>query len=179
MKLDFFTVGWTPVDKTSSFNVFPEFLVRKNKDLMIRGGKFYAVVDKNTGFWQTDERYIQEYVDEELNAKAEEIRNQPRFSTYTANVKSMMKYKSKSWTEYKNYVFSLPDFYHQLDDKLCFADQKVSREDYISKQLPYALRKGPYDSWDRLVGTLYEPDERQKIEWAIGAIVAGESKDIQ
>lgn len=179
MKLDFFSVGWMPVDKSQSFNVFPEFLVKKNKDLLIRGGKFYAVIDKNTGFWQTDERVVQEYVDEELAAFAEEIKKKPRYATYDANIKSMMKYKSKSWTEYKNYISSLPDCYHQLDDKLCFLGQKVSREDYISKQLPYPLKEGSYESWDKLVGTLYSPEERQKIEWAIGSIVAGESKDIQ
>ena len=178
MKFDFFTVGEFPVEKYRILNVFPEFLVKKNKDLMIRGGKFYAVIDKETGFWQTDERMIQEYVDAELQAHAEKAIKE-RFVGYRPEIKSMMKYKSKSWTEYKNYISSLPDYYHQLDDKLCFADQKVSRDDYISKQLSYPLKKGSYDSWDKLVGTLYEPDERQKIEWAIGAIVAGESIDIQ
>lgn len=179
MKLDFFTAEWTPIDKISTINVFPEFLVKKNKDLLVRGGKFYAVIDKNTGFWQTDENAIQEFVDEELNNLAEEIKKKPRYSTYTSSIRYMMKYRSKSWSEYKNYVSSLPDSFHQLDDKLCFAEQKVVREDYISKQLPYPLKKGPYEAWDKIVGTLYAPEERQKIEWAIGSIVSGESKDIQ
>lgn len=179
MKLDFFNPGCTPIDKYKLLNVYPEFLVKKSKDLMIRGGKFYAVIDKTTGFWQTDERMIQEYVDEELAAYADEMKKKNGYSDYRADIKLMMKYKSKSWTEYKNYISSLPDAYHQLDDKLCFAEQKVTREDYASKQLPYPLKKGTYESWDKLVGTLYSPEERQKIEWAIGSIVAGDSKDIQ
>lgn len=178
MKLDFFTVGYTPNEKYQILSVYPEFLVKKNKDLLVRGGKFYAVIDKETGFWQTDERLIQEYVDEELNKVAEETIAK-RYPKYRPDIKSMMKYRSKSWPEYKGYISSLPDSFHQLDDRLCFADQKVVREDYISKQLPYALKRGPYDSWNKLVGTLYSPDERRKIEWAIGSIVSGESIDIQ
>ena len=179
MKLDFFNVGCVPNKKIETVSIFPEFLVRKNNDILVRGGKFYAVIDKNSGFWKTDERSIQEYVDEELEAKAEEIRSQTKYKDYVVNIKSMMQYRSKSWTEYKNYISSLPDSYHQLDDKLCFADQKVTREDYVSKQLPYPLKKGPYEAWDKIVGTLYVPEEREKIEWAIGAVVSGESRDIQ
>ena len=30
-----------------------------------------------------------------------------------------------------------------------------------------------------IMSTLYEPDERAKLEWAIGAIVSGDAKNIQ
>ena len=66
MKFDFFNANFTPIEKYNLLSVYPEFLVKKSKDLMIRGGKFYAVIDKKTGFWQTDERVIQEFIDEEL-----------------------------------------------------------------------------------------------------------------
>lgn len=177
MKLDFFKGNKTVVDKYKLITIFPDFLVSESKDLMIRGGKFYAVIDKSTGFWQQNERKIQEYVDEYLKEYAED--QIKKFPDYHFTIKDMMSYRSKSWVEYKSYVASLPDCYHQLDDRLCFDGEKIKREDYISKQLPYPLKKGPYESWDHLIGTLYSPEERQKIEWAIGSIITGDSKDIQ
>lgn len=38
--------------------------------------------------------------------------------------------------------------------------------------------RGECKAWDELVGTLYSQEERNKIEWAIGAIVSGDSKKI-
>jgi hypothetical protein len=55
----------------------------------------------------------------------------------------------------------------------------VKQTDYVSRKLPYSLEKGDISAWDELVGTLYSVEEREKIEWAIGAIVTGDSKHIQ
>jgi energy-coupling factor transporter ATP-binding protein EcfA2 len=41
------------------------------------------------------------------------------------------------------------------------------------------LEGGKYDAYNELIGTLYDVDERAKLEWAIGAIVSGDAKDIQ
>ena len=71
------------------------------------------------------------------------------------------------------------DSFHQLDDKLIFSNTKVSKKDYSSKRLPYPLEKGNVSAWDKLISTLYSPEERHKIEWSIGAIVTGDSKHIQ
>ena len=46
-------------------------------------------------------------------------------------------------------------------------------------QVSYSLEKGDIKAWDKLISTLYSPEERHKIEWAIGSIVTGESKHIQ
>lgn len=177
MKYDFYKISEMPA-KNDVIVIYPEFLVRpKNKDLMVRGGKFYAILDKNTGMWVTDEGMVQEYIDEDLYSyQARYKKSHPNAVT---RVKDMMSFRSRSWTEYKTYVASLPDKYHQLDDKLCFSDTEVKPEDYISKRLPYPLQNGSYESWNELVGILYSPEEREKIEWAIGAIVSGDSRDIQ
>lgn len=53
------------------------------------------------------------------------------------------------------------------------------RNDYISKRLPYDLSDEPCEAWNELVGTLYSPEEREKFEWAIGSIIAGDSVNIQ
>lgn len=71
------------------------------------------------------------------------------------------------------------DNYHTLDDTLIFANTPVKKDSYASKRLPYPLEKGDISAYDELIGTLYSPEEREKIEWAIGAIVNGDSKKIQ
>ncbi len=71
------------------------------------------------------------------------------------------------------------DNYHVLDESLTFANENVKKSDYVSKRVPYSLEPGSYDAWDKLIGTLYTPEERHKIEWAVGSIVTGDSKKIQ
>jgi replication-associated recombination protein RarA len=55
----------------------------------------------------------------------------------------------------------------------------VKKSDHVSKRLPYSLEPGDHSAWDELVGTLYNVEEREKIEWFIGAIVSGDSTKIQ
>ena len=187
MKLDFFTVKHRMTEKRNGtyIDVYPEFLIRDSDDLMVRGGgKFYAVLNKDTGFWETNEIRIQQYVDEELKTYAE---NNPDIQAKKTalgkycyvNVMYMLNSRSRSWVEYKMYVSNLPDHYFQLDDKLCFDEEKVNPKDHFSKRLPYKLQPGPHDAWDELAGTLYEPKELEKIEWAIGSIISGDSREIQ
>ena len=177
MEYDFFTATAVPTKK-NDIVIMPTFLNRKSKDLMIRGGKFYAILDKTTGFWIQDEYWVQKIVDDEVNRVYEETKQKSDPDVHV-NKKEMLTSRSKTWIEYKMYINNLPDNFCQLDDKLCFDEDKVDPKDHISKKLPYKLVEGSYDSWNQLVGTLYAPEERQKIEWAIGAIITGDSKDIQ
>ena len=55
----------------------------------------------------------------------------------------------------------------------------MKKEDYASKRLPYPLTDIETPAWNKLLSTLYLPEERHKLEWAIGAIVSGDSKSIQ
>lgn len=71
------------------------------------------------------------------------------------------------------------DSFHTLDNKLIFANTETSKEDYASKKLSYALKPGDLTAYDKLMSTLYFPEERHKIEWAIGSIVCGDSTKIQ
>ena len=60
-----------------------------------------------------------------------------------------------------------------------FANTPRKRELYSSISLPYALEEGDTTAWDEMTSVLYSPEELHKIEWAIGSIVAGESKNLQ
>ena len=82
-------------------------------------------------------------------------------------------------TQFKKFLAQISDSSHPLDAKVIFANNEVKKTDYASRKLSYALAEGDISAWDELVGTLYSVEERAKIEWAIGSIVAGDSKKIQ
>jgi len=46
--------------------IYPKFIVKKSKDLMIRGGDFYAVWMEDRGLWSTNEEDLIDIIDAEL-----------------------------------------------------------------------------------------------------------------
>jgi len=172
--MDFFTIKTKSI-KSGTIEVYPDFDVGRSRDLMIRGKSFYAVWDENKHLWSTDEYDVQRLVDKELTSYGEKIASTGK----DVVVRTLKNFSSNSWNQFKLYLARLSDNAYELDTKLTFANEEVTRSDHISKRLPYPLEKGPIVSWDKLITTLYEESERQKIEWAIGAIIAGDAKDIQ
>jgi energy-coupling factor transporter ATP-binding protein EcfA2 len=140
---------------------------------MVRGKAFYAIWDEAAGLWSTDEYDVQRLVDEDLYRYVEENGNG------NMTVMSLKSFNTRMWIKYREFIRNLSDNSHTLDEKLIFANTEVKKTDYASKRLPYSLEEGSVDAWDELVGTLYSKDERDKIEWAIGAVVSGDSKKIQ
>ncbi len=152
--------------------VYPDFVVGRSKDLMVRGRSFYAVWDEEIGLWSRDEYDVQRLVDLELQKHADAL-GEP------ANVKYMRSFGSNGWNQFRKFMSQISDNSHDLDDNLTFSNTEVKKQDYVSRRLPYALAPGDISAWDELVGVLYSPEERAKIEWAIGAVVSGDSKKIQ
>lgn len=173
--MDFYQITHRTI-KRGLIEVYPDFRVCRSKDLMVRGKAFYAIWDDEKGFWSTDEYDIQRLVDKDLA----EYRDRLQKNTDDAiTVKWMSSFSSGSWTAFKKYVTQVSDNSHQLDNRIIFANTPVKKKDYASRSLPYSLEKGDYSAYDELIGTLYEPDERAKLEWAIGAIISGDARDIQ
>lgn len=156
--------------------LYPDFRVGRSKDLMIRGRSFYAIWDPELGLWSTDEYDVQRLVDQALIAEADKKEQEGNTRPL---IKMMSSFGSNSWSQFRKFVQNISDNSHELDGTLTFADTEVKKSDYVSKRLPYSLTPGSYDAWDELVGTLYNTEERAKIEWAIGAIVSGDAKKIQ
>ena len=127
--------------------------------------------------WSTDEYDVQKMIDEELNNYIHEHNDE--FIGDHVVVKWASSYSSQTWLNFKKYITNLPDNSHQLDERIIFANTEVKKKDYISRRLDYDLAEGPFDAYDELLTTLYDEENRRKIEWAIGAIISGDSKTIQ
>ena len=174
--LDFLKIA-TRSTKRGVIEVYPKFIIKKSNDLMIRGGDFYAVWIEELGLWSTDEDDVIRLIDNELDKfKAE---NQEK---YESNIKVLYMWDAEtgmidSWHKYCQK--QMRDSFHMLDEKLIFSNAKTNKGDYASKRLNYPLEPGPISAYDKLISTLYSKEERHKIEWAIGSIVSGDSKNIQ
>ena len=173
MGVDFLRIAET--SKKNTIEIYPKFVCKSSKDLMIRGGDFYAIWIEDLGIWSTREEDVIDIVDRELQEYAKS-----NYPYGHVSVKYMWDSSSGSIDAWHKYCQKqMRDNFHALDEKLIFSNHKTTKEDYASKRLDYPLEAGDYSSWDKLIGTLYSPEERHKIEWAIGSIVSGDSKDIQ
>lgn len=179
----FFTVvvkkrSATEYDIEADFNP----LVR-DSDIVTQGGDFKAYYDENSKLWVTDERIVGDVVDAALWSKYDEVvQNSP----YTYHVKAMRSGNSGAIDKWHKYVQKqLRDTRDtngngiEFDSKLAFANTDIKREDYITKRLPYSIEDGPTPAYDELMDTLFDQTARDKLEWASGAIVAGDAKNIQ
>lgn len=162
--------------KNGVVEVYPDFKVCRSKDLMVRGKSFYAIWDDEVGLWSKDEYDVQRLVDKELLEYRESVKKR---TDGIVKAKFMSDFSSKAWSEFKNYMQHLSDNAHQLDESLSFMNSDAKKKDYVSKKLPYSLEEGSIEAYDEMIGTLYDPDEREKLEWAIGAVVSGDAKNIQ
>ena len=174
--MDFVRIAAKPT--RNGMDIFPQFILKKSSDLMIRGGDFYAVWNEQTGLWSTDEQCVLDFIDKALEEKKAEMENSTGNHHY--NIKYMWDASSgcvDSWHRYCQK--QLRDKYHPLDEKIVFADTVVTKEDYVSKKLDYPLKPMDIPNYERIMSTLYDPEERHKLEWAIGSVVTGDSKWIQ
>ena len=162
--------------KDKGMELYPDFIVGRSQDLMVQGRTFYAIWDAERGLWSRDEYDVQRLVDEHLEAEADRLREETGINYV---VKYMRSFQSNSWALFRKFLANISDNSRPLDSKILFSNSEVKKTDYASKQLSYALGEGEISAWDELVGTLYSVEERAKIEWAIGSIVAGDSKKIQ
>lgn len=173
--LDFVKIKMASKTRTNTIDAYPEFLVKPSKDLMIRGAKFYAIWDEEKQLWSRDESDVQRLIDDELYQFSED--NKDKFGDI--HLKLMSDFSSNMWNTWQRYCKSLPDRYKELDTKVIFGNTERKKSDYASKYLPYPIRESDISAYDELMNTIYDPSERQKLEWAIGAVISGDSKSIQ
>ena len=175
--LDFLMIA-TRNPKRGSVEIYPKFIVKKSNDLMIRGSDFYAIWDEEQKLWCTEEDAAIRLIDKELNRYLEEHKEE--YDGLTRRVMYMWDAETQSIDKFHKYCQKqCRDNYHMLDENLIFANHETVKKDYASRKLSYAIEPGDMEAYDKLMSTLYSPEERHKLEWAIGSIITGDSKKIQ
>lgn len=182
--LDFLSIIEEPkkVNGRDVIWVSPDFRLHPRTDLLLKGKDFYAVWDADNNIWSRDEIDAILIIDGEIcrycnekNKIAEEngmaVKYVPRLinETRTGLIDKWHKYVGGQ----------ARDDSVQLDCKVTFADEVTEKKDYASIRLPYSLREGECPAYDEIMDTLYGDTEREKLEWGIGSVLAGDSVNIQ
>ncbi len=174
--IDFLMIA-TRMGKRNTIEIYPKFIIKESKDLMIRGSDFYAIWLEERGLWSTKEQDALQLIDRELDIYVQEHKQLLNDSFRVLHMWDAESGMIDNWHRYCQR--QMRDNYHTLDDTLIFANTPLQKDSYASKRLPYPLEKGDISAYEELMSTLYFPEEREKIEWAIGSIVNGDSKKIQ
>lgn len=173
--VDFLVISSRP-GKKGGMEIVPDYATYRPKDLMVRNNDFYAVWLEDEKIWSTDEDKAIRLIDRELDIYAKEHKD----VLEGAKVQYLRLASTGQIDRWHKFCKDqLSESFEQLDETLIFANTEVTRELYASKRLNYALEPGPTPAYDELMSILYSPEERMKLEWAVGAIVTGESKQLQ
>ena len=169
--MSFFKVTEYEDHKTKVRKVRPSYRNSCPDDLIIRGGAFHAVYLPEKGLWSTEEFDLVHLVDKALESYSAEHEN--------PKVMKLEDQDSGQYKLFKSWLRNMPDNPRAMDRNILFRSSPKRKEDYATKRLSYDPVNGDCSAYDRLMGTLFEPPERQKLEWAAGSILAGDSKKIQ
>ena len=171
--MDFYTIETSPVrGQAGQLAASPDFINGYSRDIMINRGEFVAVWDPRTELWTKKEHKIIDLIDSDVLAYVE---NSSKISLLP---RLCRRDSDGVWKRYRLWIKNMVDTDRPLDRKPIFADTPIRQDDYASFRLPYSLSDSEPVNWNELVSTLYDPEERKKIEWAIGAILTGDSRKI-
>lgn len=177
-KLDFLLFNEKTVNKVKYLS--PDFKINtRTKDIMILAGYFYAIWDFENECWTKNRDRAYELIDTCMDEyiKREEENSPGRFN----GVKKMYAEIDSSGVaeRFNNFFRKKNDHYKPLDTRVVFKSDKPSRELYSSHRLSYDPIEGPTPAYDKIISTLYSDEERQKIEWLIGAALCGDNDKVQ
>lgn len=171
--MDFYEIETAPMrGQAGMMEVVPMFLNLKSRDIMLRDGEFVAVWNPKTELWSKDERDVISIIDGDVQNYIEMsgIRNVlPRFCRRDGD---------GIWKKYRLWAKNMIDTDQPLDRNPVFLNTVTRQEDHVSYRLPYSLEDGVPVNWAKLTDTLYDSSEREKIEWAIGSVLTGDSRTI-
>lgn len=171
--MDFYTIETSPIRGQMGFmEAVPRFTNVNSRDIMIRDGSFVAIWNPKKELWSKSEFDVIDIIDND-------VRNYVDKSGLQNIVPKLCQRDDDGvWRKYRLWTKNMVDTDHPLDRTPVFADTPIRQDDHVSYRLPYSLEDGIPVNWTKLIDTLYDPSERQKIEWMIGTILTGDSRTI-
>lgn len=171
--MDFYEIETIPMrGQAGMMEVRPNFINLNSRDIMLRDGDFVAVWNPKTGLWSKRENDVIDIIDNDVFDYVDKSGIQNLFPRICRRDSDGV------WRQYRQWSKNMIDTDHPLDRMPVFKDTVLRQEDHASYRLPYSLEEGEPTSWAKLVDTLYDPSERQKIEWTIGSVLTGDCRFI-
>lgn len=166
--MDFIRVAYKE-NKDGTREFYPSLQAIESSDLVIRGGQFVAIWDEDTGLYCRRQSHVPDIIDRWFT-RAVGDRLRPGDT-----IKKMRVFDNQLYSRFLALIRSVGDMGPELDQRIVFADEIPVKGHAASFKMPYSLSDAPCPVWDEIVSTLYAPEERLKIEWAIGSIFTGAS----
>ena len=160
----------------------PTFITKSSiKDLMTRGGSFYAIYDEESGFWTKSKPKAIELIDKQVREFTCEDSGKEAMedTVHGPMIVSMADTANHIIEQFDRFCKAMGDNWHPLDQRMLFSNSEIKRNDFASKTLDYPLVDQPTPYYDTICDVLYLPDERDKWEWAVGSMITGDSVKIQ
>lgn len=151
-----------------------------SKYILFYNGEFQFYWDMLEQRWCSDRLSLCEIIDSELFKVADEAKVK-----YGTSAKYNVHLLNNSKTR------AIDDLYHYLDkqlvprdaiyfnQKVIFNDHKIKMEDFATFKLPYTPVAMETPNYDKLMSTLYDDDNRHKIEYFIGALGCNKTQTLQ
>lgn len=148
-----------------------------SEDLLAKGRCLYGIWDENKNCWITRWERAAALVDKNISILEKKyIAAHPGEEVITEYLRDDT---TKAADRLLNYISKTSDTPISFNSKMTFIDQEFKKEDYCTVKAKYAVNDGPRDNYEKLISTLYSPAERHKIEWLIGAVIAGKNLEVQ
>lgn len=144
-------------------------------DIIVRGGELVAYW--NGERWISALTKLKAAIDKMTRAESRELQSKhPDNNIASASLQYDGGISEKDFDTYLQKVTTNnPAF----DTKVLFKDANPKREDYSTYQLPYSPKEGDTTSFDKMLTTLYEESEYNKVLWFMGAALSGSMHKIQ
>lgn len=149
----------------------------ESSDILVKGKTFYGIWDEHHNKWITKFERATKLIDEEIDDFAKKyIGEHPNESVH---VEYLREDTNGSAIRFANFVKNKSDCGVTFNNKIIFSDQETKKEDHCTTKAKYAVADGSRENYEKLISTLYAPEERHKLEWLIGAVIAGENLNVQ
>ena len=149
----------------------------ESDDILVKGKTLYGFWDKANGKWISKWERTAAILDREIMEFAKKYKEaHPEESVIVELLKDD---DNRLADRLLNYIKKTSDTQVAFNSKMVFGDQEIKKEDYCTIKAKYKLEDGNRDNYNKLISTLYDPEERHKIEWLIGAVIAGENLNVQ
>lgn len=178
--MDFVKIDVIVDHKKETITAMPNFLPIGQRDLLIRKDQLYGYWDGTKWHGGNDsdvEESMLLSIDRLTWQKAEEEKK--KYPEYKLSVKQLGNYNDGLFSKYRKFSKEIKQTNIILDRKIRFRGENLKREDYATFTLDYAPEEGPSPVFDQMINTWYNPSDVNKIMWAIGCILSGDTANVQ
>lgn len=168
--MDFIKVAFKE-NKDGTREFYPSLQAIESQDLVIRGGQFVAIWDEASGLYSRQQSHVPGIIDRTFSKMVGE-RVRPGDT-----VMKMQVFENQLFSRLIALMRNIGDMGPELDQRIVFADEPLDKSFAATFKMSYSLSDAPSPAYNEILNTLYDHDNRTKIEYAIGSILTGASVD--